>query len=130
VECGWIAYEYAEALLKRNGHSDQAKASSLLQVSWNTSKELGMQPLMERVTRLQAQLESRKGGATQFPDGLTQREVEVLWLIAAGKTNREIGRALFISDRTVAQHVTSILNKTGASNRAEAATYANQHGLL
>ncbi|MBD0328089.1 MAG: AAA family ATPase, partial [Pyrinomonadaceae bacterium] len=130
VECGWIAYEYAEALLKRSRPSDQAKASSLLQVSWNTAKELGMQPLMERVTRLQAQLESRKGGAAQFPDGLTQREVEVLWLIAAGKSNREIGQALFISDRTVAQHVTSILNKTGASNRAEAATYASQHGLL
>jgi len=53
----------------------------------------------------------------------------VLCLIALGKSNQEIADALVISLRTVAHHVTSILNKTNTSNRTEAAAYANRHGL-
>jgi DNA-binding NarL/FixJ family response regulator len=64
-----------------------------------------------------------------YLDGLTQREVEVLRLASLGKTNQEIAEELIISLRTVANHVTSILNKTGASNRTEAAVYATRHGL-
>ena len=63
------------------------------------------------------------------PDGLTQREVEVLQLIAAGKTDREIADELFISARTVGYHVSNILNKTTSANRTEAATYASRNGL-
>ena len=59
-----------------------------------------------------------------------QREVEVLRLIAGGKTDREIAEELIISIRTVGNHVSSILNKTAVANRAEAATYAAQQGLL
>ena len=62
--------------------------------------------------------------------GLTEREVEVLRLIAVGKSNRYVARELVISESTVAHHVTSILNKTGASNRTEAAAYAARHGLI
>ena len=68
--------------------------------------------------------------APAYPDGLTQREVEVLQLIAAGKTDREIADELFISVRTVGYHVGNILNKTTSSNRTEAATYAGRNGLL
>ena len=64
-----------------------------------------------------------------YPDGLTHREVEVLRLASLGKTNQEIAEELVISLRTVANHVTSILNKTIASNRTEAAVYATRHGL-
>jgi pimeloyl-ACP methyl ester carboxylesterase/DNA-binding CsgD family transcriptional regulator len=64
-----------------------------------------------------------------LPAGLTRREAEVLRLVAAGRSNREIGEQLFLSAKTVAQHVTSILNKTGAANRAEAATFAVRNGL-
>ena len=51
-------------------------------------------------------------------------------MIAAGKTDREIAEELIISIRTVGNHVSSILNKTNAANRAEAATYASRHGLV
>jgi non-specific serine/threonine protein kinase len=61
--------------------------------------------------------------------GLTEREVEVLRLLAAGKSNREIAAALVISVNTVFHHVGNILGKTGASNRTEAAAYALRHGL-
>ena len=61
---------------------------------------------------------------------MSWREVEILRLVAAGKSNREIGEELFISGHTVANHVRSILRKTGASNRTEAAGYAYRHALL
>ena len=50
--------------------------------------------------------------------------------IATGKTDREIAEELFINSRTVGNHVRNILNKTNSANRTEAATFANQHGLL
>ena len=55
--------------------------------------------------------------------------MEVLRLIALAKSNREIAQDLVISLSTVAHHVSSIFNKTGVSNRTEAATYAARHGL-
>jgi DNA-binding NarL/FixJ family response regulator len=61
--------------------------------------------------------------------GLTGREVEVLELIAAGKTNRQIGEALFISEKTVARHVSNIFTKLAVTSRAAATAYAYQHGL-
>ena len=73
---------------------------------------------------------ARRGGRPEYPSGLTEREVEVLRLIAAGKSNQETADLLFISFNTVARHVSNIFSKTGCSNRAEAASYANQHGLL
>ena len=103
---------------------------SLLDESLAIATELGMRPLVERVTkrleRIQAQLEV----APAYPDGLTQREVEVLRLIAAGKSNPEIGQELFISLNTVARHVSNIFAKTTSSNRAEAAAYAVRQGLV
>ncbi len=53
----------------------------------------------------------------------------MLRLVAAGRSNREIAAALFISHNTVLRHVSNILAKTGAANRAEAAAYATRHGL-
>jgi DNA-binding CsgD family transcriptional regulator len=64
------------------------------------------------------------------PDGLTDREVEVLRLLAAGLSNRAIGERLYISTNTAANHVRSILFKTGAANRTQAAMYAADHELL
>jgi DNA-binding CsgD family transcriptional regulator/pimeloyl-ACP methyl ester carboxylesterase len=62
-------------------------------------------------------------------DGLSDREVEVLRLIAKGKSNAEIAQQLTISRHTVIRHVSHILAKTGAANRTEAAGYAHGHGL-
>lgn len=63
------------------------------------------------------------------PDGLTQRECQVLALVAAGHSNREIGEALFISDRTVARHLTNLFHKIGVTSRTQAARYALDRGL-
>ncbi|MCH7714247.1 MAG: helix-turn-helix transcriptional regulator, partial [Chloroflexi bacterium] len=63
------------------------------------------------------------------PDGLTSREVEVLRLIANGRSNREIASELVISINTVTNHVKNILGKTGCANRTEAAAYAIPRGL-
>src|SRR5690606_3075004 len=91
--------------------------------------ELGMRALEERVTALLAHTGSESRRASTHPNGLTRREVEVLRLIAVGKSNRDIADALFISLNTVANHVRNILSKTGAANRTEAAAYAIRHGL-
>ncbi len=64
------------------------------------------------------------------PNGLTEREVDVLRLVADGLSNREIGERLFISANTSANHVRSILIKTAAPNRTKAAVFATRHGLL
>ena len=63
------------------------------------------------------------------PDGLTPREVEVLRLIANGKSNQDIATELVISFNTVTNHVKNILGKTGCANRTEAAAYAIPRGL-
>ena len=63
------------------------------------------------------------------PDGLSAREVEVLRLIAAGRSNQQIADELVISLNTVARHVSNIFDKTGVANRAEAAAYALRRGL-
>ena len=60
---------------------------------------------------------------------LSPRELDVLRLVAAGKTNAAIATELFLSERTVHRHVSSILAKLGASSRTAAATYAVQHGI-
>jgi DNA-binding NarL/FixJ family response regulator len=67
--------------------------------------------------------------AAPLPDGLTRRECEVLALVADGRSNREIGQQLFISDRTVARHLTNIFYKIGVTSRTQAARYALDRGL-
>jgi DNA-binding NarL/FixJ family response regulator len=62
------------------------------------------------------------------PDELTPRESDVLRLIAAGKSNREIARALFVSEATVKTHVNRIFAKTGSRDRTQAIRYAYTHG--
>jgi pimeloyl-ACP methyl ester carboxylesterase len=63
------------------------------------------------------------------PDGLTQREIQVLSLIAAGRSNRLIAEELVLSERTVARHVTNIYGKIGAHSKADATAYALRHHL-
>jgi DNA-binding NarL/FixJ family response regulator len=61
--------------------------------------------------------------------GLTPREAEVLALVAAGRSNRQIAQALFISPKTISVHVSSILAKLGVAGRVEAAAIAHRLGL-
>ena len=62
--------------------------------------------------------------------GLTAREVEVLRLVATGKTNRTIAGDLFLSEKTVARHVSNILTKLGVPSRSAATAYAYEHDLV
>ncbi|MGZ8631745.1 MAG: HD domain-containing phosphohydrolase [Actinomycetota bacterium] len=79
---------------------------------------------------LEAAGRSRKRTRRAWPSGLSDREVEVLRLVAGGSSNRAIGQALVISPRTAEHHVQHIYGKIGVSTRAAAAMFAMQHGLL
>ena len=72
---------------------------------------------------------ARVRSAQHLPAGLSQRELEVLRLIAAGRTNHQIASELSISVNTAMRHVSNIFAKTGVANRAEAASYGHRHGL-
>jgi len=135
-EHAWTCYDYAETLLHpltssgRADSSNRAKAISLLEEALSISRELGMVPLAERVSGRLEEMELSRRKAPAYPDGLTQREVEVLRLVATGMSNPEIAQELFISPNTVKRHLTHIFSKTSATGRAEAAVYASQHDLL
>ena len=72
----------------------------------------------------------RRGERRIRPAGLTERQVEVLRLVASGMSNREISKRLLISPRTAEHHVQDVYLKIGASSRAGAALFAMEHGLL
>lgn len=72
----------------------------------------------------------RKPAATNLPEALTEREHEVLDLLAQGKANKEIAAALVITERTVKFHISSIMGKLGAANRTEVVSIAVQQGLI
>jgi DNA-binding CsgD family transcriptional regulator len=85
---------------------------------------LGALPDFERVSRLLGMPAPRVAG------GLSAREREVLALLASGKTNRAIAAELFLSEKTVARHVSNIFTKLDLASRAEATAYAYTHGLV
>ncbi|MEV7189709.1 response regulator transcription factor [Kitasatospora sp. NPDC093102] len=85
--------------------------------------------------RVQAALLTRAAAAPQpdrpreLPDGLTEREAEILTLVAQGMTNAEIARTLFLSGNTVKTHINRIFTKTGSRDRVAAIRYAQRHSL-
>jgi DNA-binding NarL/FixJ family response regulator len=114
--------------LKLPAGYDTAAASAVVVSALGLECDFGIAELLDAAA---------SGGATApaaavdvFPDGLTEREVEVLRLLAAGRSNQQIAEALFISTNTVANHVKNILSKTQTANRTEAAAYATAHGLI
>ena len=129
----WLAhtqYAYAQMLLARYEPGDREQALELLGQVLDSSRNLGMRALGERAATLHEATRSQAAKVPGYPHGLSQREVEVLRLIAAGKSNRSIAEVLFISPHTVANHVRNILGKTNTTNRTEATALAIQYGLL
>ena len=86
-------------------------------------------PLVDQLSKVMEDLTQISSESPPYPDGLTQREVEVLGLVAAGKSNRGIAEELFISHHTVIRHVSHIYAKASVANRAEATAYALRNGL-
>jgi len=136
----WTRWRAAEALLI-SGES-RAAASQQLARAHELAHDLGAAPLLAEVealaTRARLPLQDRRGeptaeeGDAQSPVdrfGLTARELEVLRLVANGKSNPEIASELFISRKTASAHVSHILDKLGVSRRVEAATMAHAMGL-
>ncbi|HYN50951.1 MAG TPA: AAA family ATPase [Thermoleophilaceae bacterium] len=123
----WLAhtaYEYARLLVAR-GPGDRDRVAALLGEAATHAEQIGMPALLGRIRAL---------GPAQpkaaLPDGLSPREVQILGLVARGLSNREIGAELFISEHTAANHIRSILRKSGCGNRTEAASYAHRLGLV
>jgi HD-GYP domain-containing protein (c-di-GMP phosphodiesterase class II) len=83
----------------------------------------------EAVALVLAGEEARPRRRREWPAGLTAREVEVLALLSSGKTNKQIGRQLFVSPRTVGHHIQHIYRKLDVSTRAAATLFAMQHDL-
>ena len=79
------------------------------------------------LARVQALSQPATAPATH---GLTTRELEVLRLLATGRTNRAIAAELFLSEKTIARHASNIFGKLGVSSRAAATAYAYEHDLL
>jgi DNA-binding CsgD family transcriptional regulator/tetratricopeptide (TPR) repeat protein len=88
-------------------------------------EQLGAVPDVHRVRAV-----SRAGSRTAGAGPLTAREVQVLRLVATGMTNRAVAAELFLSEKTVARHVSNIFTKLGVSSRAAATAYAYEHGLV
>jgi DNA-binding NarL/FixJ family response regulator len=125
----WVAhtlYAYGRTLRARGRDDDDERATAMLTDAATLAERIGMPMLLARARALGGRLDR----ASAPPDDLSRREVEILRLVALGRSNREIGVQLSISGHTVANHVRSILRKTGAANRTEAAGYAYRHALV
>ena len=125
---GWIElgarYEAARArvriALALRALGDEVSARSELSVAGRTFTELGTEPARREVERLLA---------CGLPDGLSSREVDVLRLVSTGRSNPQIAAALFLSEKTVARHLSNIFTKIGVTSRTAAAAYAHEHDL-
>jgi DNA-binding CsgD family transcriptional regulator len=125
-------WRLAEALLATD---DRTGAAEQARVAHEVAVRLGAAPLRAAVEALarRGRLDVALPGTGRVADAsavLTPRETEVLALLAQGRTNRQVGAALFISEKTASVHVSNILAKLSANGRTEAVAIAAQRGLL
>ena len=141
-----LAYARWRLAEARLGEGDRTGATDALASAHEMAVSLGAEPLRAAIGSLAARArielarpdaatsssEPARADATQPADpfGLTRRELEVLALVAAGRTNRQIADALFISESTAGVHVSNILGKLGVAGRTEAAGIAIRLGLV
>ena len=102
---------------------DPDTAAMELEAAADTFARLGAAPELARVESL------TRGRENRDRHGLTEREIQILRVLATGKTNREIAAALVISDHTVRRHIQNIFAKLGVSSRAAATAFAFRHNL-
>jgi DNA-binding CsgD family transcriptional regulator len=137
-EAAYAHLRQAEALLARGAPRQQAEA--VLRPAHHAAVALGAAPLRREIEllaqrgrlRLEEPVDEAEVAKAPSPAaslGLTQREAEVLALVAEGRTNRQIGQALFITPKTASVHVSRILAKLGVAGRGEAAAVAHRLGL-
>ncbi|MDP9358099.1 MAG: LuxR C-terminal-related transcriptional regulator [Chloroflexota bacterium] len=119
------AYERAEAGARA------ALGAAGFAAAHAAGRDLDQDALLAEADRIVAAVEAarRDGGASPAPHGLTPREREVVQLLAAGRTNREIADALFVGHSTAVTHVRHILAKLGLDSRTAVAAWAVRHGL-
>jgi DNA-binding CsgD family transcriptional regulator len=120
----WLGHTLYQRARARLARGDSAEASALLGEAAALATHAGLPALLGRIRTL------GPPAPAALPDGLSSREVQVLALVARGLSNREIGETLNISEHTAANHIRSILRKTGCANRTQAASYAHSHGLV
>lgn len=122
-------YEHARSRVligqARRRLGDTETADLELDAARRAFRSLGARPDLNRIDAM-----IRRQTATASVGGLSPREVEVVRLIAAGLTNQAIAERLFLSEKTVARHISNIFTKLGISSRSAATAYAYQHGLV
>jgi DNA-binding CsgD family transcriptional regulator len=134
----YARWRLAEALLStREG---RPRAGDELRRAFSDATRLGAAPLAAEIaalaTRARVDLAAADAGDAAQPArpgselGLSERELEVLALVAQGRTNRQIAEELFITEKTAGHHVSNILSKLGVVNRLEAASMAHRAGLV
>jgi DNA-binding CsgD family transcriptional regulator len=122
-----LALVVAAQVALTGGPSGREAAAARLRRAALLAEHLGAHPLAEQIAALLLRAAGTGNGATTQRErlGLTGREIEVLRLVTAGQSNREIAAALFISPKTASVHVSNILGKLGAATRTEAAARAH-----
>lgn len=116
VKAGAIGY-----LLKNTGGEELRRAIK-------AAAEGQVQLAPEAAARLMREVSAPE--ATEIPEGLTERETDVLKLLARGQANKQIARSLYIGEKTVKTHVRNILIKLNVRSRTQAALYAARTGLV
>jgi DNA-binding CsgD family transcriptional regulator len=116
---------------ERGGRGSGERARRLVERAHALFEALGMAGEARRLRKRLGTVPGHRDApaARAHPAGMSNREVEVLRLVAAGKSNRQIAAELGISEKTVINHLTSIFNKTTTDNRAAATAFAIHHGL-